>query len=61
MKELITTAEKIATQLVARKQTIAVAGILNRRPDLGGAAVGAGRIGLFPRRRRGLHARCAAC
>src|SRR5215216_3661050 len=35
-------------------------GILNRRPDLGGAAVGAGRIRLFPRRRRGLYARRAA-
>ena len=35
-------------------------GILHRRPDLGGAAVGARRIGLFPRRRRGLHPRRAA-
>ena len=35
-------------------------GIFHRRPDLGGAAVGARRIGLFPRRRRGLHPRRAA-
>ena len=34
-------------------------GIFDRRPDLGSAAVGARRIGLFPRRRRGLYPRCA--
>lgn len=57
MRELVTIAEKIAAKLIERKQTIAVAEILDRRADFCRAARGTRRVGLFHRWRRDLYPR----
>ena len=55
MKALLPLAEIIAQRLIARRETIAVAEILDRRTHRRGAAGRARRVGLFPRRGRGLY------
>ena len=54
MKSLLPLAEKIAARLIERREKIAVADH-HRRPDRGGSARGARRVGLLPRRRGGLY------
>ena len=56
MDMLLPLAKKVGEKLKARKETVGVSEVLGRRPDLGRAARGARRLGLFHGRRRGLHA-----
>ena len=60
MKELMPAAEKVAAKLFEKKHTIAVAEVLRRRIDLGGAAGRARRLAILHGRRCGLHPTCAA-
>ena len=60
MKDLVAIAEKIAAKLIERRQTIAIAEILDRRPDLRITARSARRVRLFSWLCGGLYARRAA-